>query len=95
MSFKLLAFTFLFVLISTQGGFGSNLFTDPFWTGGSTCCDRNKIVVSGSGVASGQPDIARVTVGFAIQATTSEAAVNELTLKIRRVISTILEYGLD
>lgn len=94
MSLKLLTFAFLLVLISTQG-FGSNLFNDPFFNGGSTCCDRNKIVVSGSGVASGLPDIAKVTVGFDISATTSEAAVNELTLKIRRAITTILEYGLD
>ena len=88
MSPKVLVLACLCALISSQQFLGL-----PPLGSGSSCCDHNKIVVSGNGVASGQPDIAKVTVGFEVSSTTSEGAVNELSVKINRVISTLLALG--
>lgn len=49
----------LFVILLNSQSIGI-----PSFLTGQGCCDHNKIVVSGSGVAAGQPDVAKVTIGF-------------------------------
>ncbi|TXI91934.1 MAG: hypothetical protein E6Q33_08675 [Neisseriales bacterium] len=63
---KTIVFALFVILLNSQS------IGIPSFLSGQGCCDHNKIVVSGNGVAAGQPDVAKVSIGFEVSSTTSE-----------------------
>ena len=63
--------------------------------GTSTCCQENQIQVSGSGIASGQPDVAVISVRFQEKALTSAAAVKALSAKVSQALAIFAQNGVN
>lgn len=63
--------------------------------GTSTCCQENQIQVSGSGTASGQPDVAIISVRFQEKALTSAEAVKALSAKVSQALAIFAQNGVN
>lgn len=61
----------------------------------SNCCLDNQIQVSGSGVASGQPDVAVISIRFQEKALTSAEAVKALSAKVSAALAIFTQNGIN
>lgn len=61
----------------------------------NTCCQDNTIKASGTGKASGQPDMAVIRIRFNEKGLTSVEAVQKLAAKVNQAISILKANGYD
>lgn len=59
--------------------------------GTTTCCEENQITVSGSGRASGQPDVAEVSIRLQEKGTTTAEAVQALSAKTSQTLAVLTQ----
>ncbi len=64
--------TLSLLLVVISGQFITPPFFDPIGGSDGSCCDQNKIIVSGEGTASGTPDEAIIRVRYESKGQTNE-----------------------